>query len=83
MDALPARGGAASFPPMSTLAEIEEAVETLPRPEQEVLLRHLSSKLRGPPAAGWPVPPPDVPLEELQRIHALIEAEFSQVDAKG
>ena len=48
-----------------------------------LMLRHLSSKLRGPPAAGWPVPPPDVPLEELQRIHALIEAEFSQVDAKG
>jgi len=82
-DTLPARGGAASLPAMSTLAEIEEAVATLPRPEQEVLLRHLSAKLRALPASGWPVPPPDVPREELQRVHALIEAEFSRVDAEG
>ena len=61
---------------MSTLAEIEEAIESLPTPQQEELLRHLSSKLRPRPAGGWPVPPPDVPIEELKRIHALIEAEF-------
>ena len=30
---------------MSTLAEIEEAVETLPRPEQETLWQHLSQRL--------------------------------------
>jgi len=68
---------------MSTLLEIESAVATLPREQQEVLLRHLSEKLQ--PAAGraWPVPPPDVPREELKRIHALIEAEFSGVDAEG
>lgn len=30
---------------MSTLAEIEAAVETLPRPQQETLLRHLVLKL--------------------------------------
>lgn len=30
----------------------------------------------------WPVPPPAVPQEELRRIHALIESEFSQVDAE-
>ncbi len=28
-------------------------------------------------------PPPDEPREELQRVHALIEAEFSRVDAEG
>lgn len=28
----------------------------------------------------WPVPPPDVPLDELKRIHALIEEESEQID---
>ena len=32
---------------MSTLTEIEAAVETLPRPEQETLLRHLAVRLSG------------------------------------
>ena len=32
--------------PMSTLAEIEEAVETLPGSEQEELLRFLTSRVR-------------------------------------
>jgi hypothetical protein len=32
---------------MSTLAEIEAAVETLPRPQQETLLRHLAVRLGG------------------------------------
>jgi hypothetical protein len=45
------------------------------------LLRHLSAKLRSSPVPGdWPVPPPDVPREELQRIDALIDAEFSPAD---
>ena len=35
---------------MSTLAEIESAVETLPRPEQETLLQHLARKLSTPTA---------------------------------
>jgi len=30
---------------MSTLAEIEEAVESLPRPDQEMLWQHLSQRL--------------------------------------
>ena len=68
---------------MSTLAEIEEAVEALPLPEQEVLLRHLSARIRRAPLRSMPVPPPEVPREELKRIHALIEAEFSRVDAEG
>jgi len=28
----------------------------------------------------WPVPPPDVPIEELRRIHAIIEEEFEQIE---
>ena len=68
---------------MSTLAEIEEAVEALPFPEQEVLLRHLSARLRPAPLRGVAVPPPEVPREELKRIHALIETELSRVDAEG
>ena len=73
---------------MITLAEIEAAADALPTEEQKALLRHLSRRLsrhRVDPGSceGWPVPPPDVPIEELRRIHALIEAEFSQVDPDG
>ena len=76
---------ALSFARMSTLAEIEEAVAALPRPEQEALLHHLTVRLSSRSGAraqkGWPVPPPTaIPREELQRIHALIEAEFSQAE---
>jgi len=31
-------------------------------------------------AGKWPVPPPDVPLEELRRIHAIIEEEFEEIE---
>ena len=74
-----------SFWTMSTLTEIEKAAAMLPADEQATLLHHLSQTLarRAGVAASWPVPPPDVPTEELQRIHALIEAEFSQVNAEG
>jgi hypothetical protein len=71
---------------MSTLAEIERAADALPAEEQEILLRRLSQKLarRAEVILNLnPVPPPEVPKEELQRIHALIEAEFSRVDAEG
>ena len=70
---------------MSTLAEIEQAADRLPAAEQEILLRHLSRKLARRPeaASGGLVPPPAVPKEELRRIHALVEAEFSRVDAGG
>ena len=72
------------FSPMNTLAEIEAVVETLPRPQQEMLLRHLLARLRKTSTAGalasWPVPPPNVPGEELRRIGAIIEEEFSRVD---
>ena len=33
------------------------------------------------PLPVWPVKPPDVPLEELERIHALIVKEFDDPDA--
>ena len=69
---------------MSTLAEIEEAVNTLPPREQQELLRHLSTKLHAKRyAGGWPVPPPNVPREEIRRIQVEIDATFSTTgDAK-
>jgi hypothetical protein len=62
---------------MSTLTEIEVAVDALPRPEQEILLHRLSEKLRPVARGTWPVPPPDVPREEIRRIQAEIDAAFS------
>ena len=59
---------------MSTLAEIEAAIETLSVSEVEklaVLLEKRRSK-----KASWPVPPPNVDRMELERIEAEIEAEF-------
>jgi hypothetical protein len=38
-------GNRARFRTMSTLAEIESAVDALPRPEQETLLQHLARRL--------------------------------------
>ncbi len=80
-------GGAGSFAAMSTLTEIEEAVEALPRREQETLLRHLSVRLRAPakhPNAAlrkrWPVPPPKVSKAESQRVARRIEEEFGRVE---
>ena len=70
---------------MSTLSEIEAAAEALSVEEQKILMLHLSRKLACsvPAASHWLVPPPAVPKEELRRIHALIESEFSRVDAEG
>jgi hypothetical protein len=62
---------------MGTLAEIENAVNELPRPEQEILLRRLSDKLGTAVRGTWPVPPPNVPREEVRRIQAEIDAAFS------
>ena len=42
------------FAGMSTLAEIENAVETLPRPEQETLWQHLSQRLFAPAGVAEP-----------------------------
>jgi len=70
---------------MTTLAEIEKAADGLPAEQQQALLRHLSRNLASRPgsALGRMPAPPDVPIEELRRIHALIEAEFSKVDPDG
>jgi len=73
---------------MTTLAEIQKAADGLPTGQQQALLRHLSRKLAASkPVPGacesWPVPPPDVPIQELERIEAIIEAEFSQIDPGG
>ena len=66
--------GTATIPTMSTLAEIEAVIETLPASEVEklaILLEKRRSK-----KASWPVPPPNVDRAELERIEAEIEAEF-------
>ena len=43
-------GGAGIFQRMSTLTEIEEAIATLPAPEQRELYRHLGARLVSGPA---------------------------------
>ena len=75
------------MPAMSTLTEIENAVATLSRREQQILLQHLSAKLQvRAVAAGtgrrrrWPVPPPKVSKTESQRIARHIEGEFGRVE---
>jgi len=71
------------FRVMNTLEEIEKSADALSAEQQEALLRHLSQALARRPGlgSGWPVAPPEVPMEELRRIDAVIEAEFSQVDS--
>lgn len=59
---------------MSTLAEIEKAIESLAAPEVAELTAWLERRRQ--PRCNWPVPPPDVPREELERIEAEIEAAF-------
>jgi len=71
---LEASRSAAIFPGMSTLAEIEEAIETLPVGQVDQLASWLEKRRRRQPA--WPVPPPNVERAELERIEAVIEAEF-------
>ena len=59
---------------MSTLIEIENAIETLPAVEVDQLAVWLAR--RRAPQHSWPVPPPQVERKELDRIEAEIEAEF-------
>jgi len=59
---------------MSTLAEIEAAIETLPASEVEKLAALLEKRRMRQPA--WPVPPPNVERAELERIEAEIEVGF-------
>lgn len=57
--ARPARS--ATFPAMSTLAEIESAIETLPSQQQKELFRHLAVRLGGGVVSG------DAPVSEQRR----------------
>ena len=56
---LPLGAGRARLPDISTLAEIETAVDALPSPEQEELYRHLAERLgkRGGPKRRLPLVP--------------------------
>lgn len=53
---------------MSTLVEIEEAVETLPRVEQETLWQHLSHRLFNPAGKADDAARRKVWLEKLRQI---------------
>jgi hypothetical protein len=55
---------------------------------KEFVREALSEKLEREGEAGlmrdsrprWPVPPPDVPIDELRRIDAIIEEAFEQIE---
>lgn len=59
---------------MSTVAEIERAIEMLPAEQVLEVATWLDERRKQIPV--WPVPPPDIPREELERIEAEIEAAF-------
>jgi hypothetical protein len=59
---------------MSTLTEIEKAIEQLPAAQVAELAAWLQRRSMDNPA--WPVPPPNVPSEELDRIEQEIRAAF-------
>ena len=57
---------------MSTLAEIEQAAETLPPEQQQELLLFLATRLHG---KGGALPPPrDIPREQIEKWIAEDEA---------
>jgi len=62
---------------MSTLWEIEKAIEALPDQEVAQLASWLLQRRKA--RTGWPVPPPNVPIEELKRIEAVIEEAFPTI----
>ena len=59
---------------MSTVAEIEAALEQLPTEQMLEVAAWIEARRRQQPA--WPVPPPNVERAELERLEAEIEAEF-------
>ena len=63
---------------MSTLVEIEKAIDSLSERDVEELVTRLQQRRAG--RNRWPVPPPDVPKEEIRRIQAEIDAVFSSVE---
>ena len=61
---------------MSTLAEIEKAVDSLPAQEQQELLLFLAARLH---AADGALPPPrDIPKEQIERWIADDEAGYAK-----
>ena len=67
---------------MSTLAEIEAAVEQLPLPQQETLFAFLANRLRHANGNGAPAPDGDAQLLDLaahaEPMGALTNAEIDQ-----
>jgi hypothetical protein len=59
---------------MSTVAEIEAAIEQLPAEQMLEVAAWIEKRRRQ--QSAWPVPPPNVERAELERIEAEIEAEF-------
>ncbi len=46
----------------------------------EKLAREEAAHYPGAGAGKWPVPPPDIPSEEIRRVQAIIDAEFDQIE---
>jgi hypothetical protein len=63
---------------MSTVAEIEKAIEQLPPAQMLEVAAWLDERRKK--VVAWPVPPPDVPREEIKRIQAEIDRVFSRVE---
>ncbi len=59
---------------VSTVTEIEHAIEKLPPAQMLEVAGWLDERRKR--VTAWPVPPPNVPREELERIEAEIEAAF-------
>lgn len=76
-EVLPHAADRARFPAMSTLAEIESAVDALPPPQQEQLLRHLTERLRErvEPGCRLPVVPPTGHPITQEEIDDALEAD--------
>jgi hypothetical protein len=64
---------------MSTVAEIEHAIEQLPPAQMLEVAAWLDERRKK--VVAWPVPPPDVPQEEIKRIQAEIDRVFSRVES--
>lgn len=65
----------------ATAARRGTALKELVREALEEKLAREHAPARPPDGPReWPVPPPDVPLEELKRIHALIEEDSERIE---
>lgn len=66
---------------MSTVAEIERAIEQLPPAQMLEVAAWLDERRKK--VVAWPVPPPNVPREELERIQAEIDAVFERSELRS